>query len=112
MLATGSCVVYGVFVVVQMPYIKHGDVCLADSTFILDYLTNTFGDKIIVKSPSDARQAGIAVAVQRMCEDHLGYGIMWHRIIHEEVPREMQLNMLSLEVLRFMVPILCTWHRI
>lgn len=76
-------------VCVQAPFIHHGDVCLADSTFILDYLTNTYADQIKVKASTDAKQAGVAVAVQRLCEDHLLYGIVWVRFVRQEVAKGM-----------------------
>lgn len=67
------------------PYIKHGDVELADSAFILDYLTNTYADKIKVKSNSDPKQGGIAVAAQSLCENHLYWGLVWFRWVYPEV---------------------------
>lgn len=70
---------------VQAPYIKHGDVCLADSAFIMDYLKNTYAHQIKVKSPTDPKQTGISVAVQRLCEDHLCCGLIWYRWMHPEV---------------------------
>lgn len=63
------------------PYIRHGDVLLADSTFILDYLANTYADTLKVKSNTDPKLDGIAVAVQRLCEDNLYYSGLWSRWI-------------------------------
>ncbi|GMH41047.1 hypothetical protein BSKO_08957 [Bryopsis sp. KO-2023] len=58
------------------PFIKHGDVVLADTEFILDYLTNTYDVK--VKPCADRKLRGTAVAVKRLCEHHLDYGIMYY----------------------------------
>ncbi|GMH41049.1 hypothetical protein BSKO_08959 [Bryopsis sp. KO-2023] len=60
-----------------LPYIKHGEVVLADSEFILDYLTNTYDVK--VKPSEDRKLRGTAVAVKRLCEDHLYYGLLYYR---------------------------------
>ncbi|GMH41048.1 hypothetical protein BSKO_08958 [Bryopsis sp. KO-2023] len=61
-----------------IPYIKHGDVVLADSEFILDYLTNTYNVK--VKPSADRKLRGTAVAVKRLCEHHLTYANMYYRM--------------------------------
>lgn len=72
----------------QAPYIEHGKVLLSDSTFILRYLENTYAGKLKVKTHTDPLKRGIAVAVQRLCEDHLTYGVVWHRWFDNEVWQE------------------------
>ncbi|GMH41114.1 hypothetical protein BSKO_09024 [Bryopsis sp. KO-2023] len=62
-----------------LPYIIHGSTVLSDSTFILDYLTNTFPEKITTKSSSDPFLRGMAVAAQRLCENHLYWGVVYYR---------------------------------
>lgn len=69
----------------QVPFIQHGDVLLADSTFIVEYLTNTYADGLKVKFHTDPQKKAIAVAAQIACENHLDAGILWHRWVTDEV---------------------------
>lgn len=74
-----------VVVFFKAPYIKHGSVELADSAFILNYLTETYADKIKVNPSPDPEMNGIAVAVRSLCEDHLYWGLVWFRWAYPEV---------------------------
>jgi hypothetical protein len=47
-------------VILQLPFILHGDVKVPDSTFIIKYLTNTYPDKV---QKLTAEQEGLSVMV-------------------------------------------------
>ncbi|MBE9031889.1 glutathione S-transferase family protein [filamentous cyanobacterium LEGE 11480] len=61
----------------KMPYIKDGDRKIGDSTLVIDYLKATYGD------PLDAdltpEQQAIALAMQRLIEDHFYWALVYSR---------------------------------
>jgi len=65
----------------KMPYIEDGDKRVADSSFIVDYLKQTYGDRL------DAYLSGceraIALSVQRLIEEHLYWAAVYSRWVDE-----------------------------
>lgn len=68
----------------KIPYIRHGDNVLGDSTFIIEYLKNTYGERAKALEPKDPKEKAIAIACQRICEDHLYYGLLHYRFIDQQ----------------------------
>lgn len=64
-----------------VPWIEHGDVLLADSTFIIEYLQKTFGDSLSDGLTPAELATGHAVA--RMLEETLGRIIAYTRWLVE-----------------------------
>ena len=52
----------------KSPWIEHGDVCMGDSSLIIEYLEQTFG--IDLDAHLNAEQRALAVTIQRMLEEH------------------------------------------
>ncbi|CAD7699805.1 unnamed protein product [Ostreobium quekettii] len=63
----------------KVPFIKQGDVTLGDSTFICEYLKNTYKGSLKTKEPDTAEGKAIATACQLLCEDHLYHGLIYFR---------------------------------
>ncbi|CAD7701447.1 unnamed protein product [Ostreobium quekettii] len=63
----------------KVPYIKQGDVILGDSTFICEYLKNTYKGKLQLNEPDTEEKKAMAIACQRICEDHLYWGLLYYR---------------------------------
>jgi glutathione S-transferase len=59
----------------KLPFIIDGDKKIADSGLIIDYLKQTYGDKL--DQALSPVQRATAIAVQRLLEDHL-YWIVFH----------------------------------
>lgn len=68
----------------KIPYIRHGDNVLGDSTFIFEYLKNTYSDKTQALEPKTVKDKATAIACQRICEDHLYFGIIHFRWIDDK----------------------------
>ncbi|GMH36672.1 hypothetical protein BSKO_04545 [Bryopsis sp. KO-2023] len=68
----------------KIPYIRHGDNVLGDSTFIIEYLKNTYGDLTKALEPKTPRDKATAIACQRICEDHLYYGLIHFRFVDQK----------------------------
>lgn len=66
----------------KVPYIEHGDHKVGDSEFIIAYLGRTYAVQAVL--PSDPAQAGIAIAVTRMVDEHLEQGLTYYRAIDPE----------------------------
>jgi glutathione S-transferase len=64
---------------VKLPFIKDGDKSIADTSLIIDYLKKTYGDKL--DQNLTLEQKAIMTSVQRLCEDHLYWIIMYERWI-------------------------------
>ena len=52
----------------KSPWIECGDVCMGDSSLIIEYLQESFG--INLDSHLDAQQRSLAITIQRMLEEH------------------------------------------
>ncbi|CAD7698786.1 unnamed protein product [Ostreobium quekettii] len=68
----------------KIPWITHGNVVLGDSTFIIDYLKNTYRSTTKIKEPETPMQKAINTACLHMCEDNLMYGIIYYQFAHPE----------------------------
>lgn len=69
---------------VQVPYLKHGEHKVSDSTFMIKYLRATYGDAVKIKQPSNPTDAAVALALQRMIEEHLRWFGVYHRWSSEQ----------------------------
>eukprot|EP01024_Parvocaulis_polyphysoides_P062390 TRINITY_DN7118_c0_g1_i1.p2 TRINITY_DN7118_c0_g1~~TRINITY_DN7118_c0_g1_i1.p2 ORF type:complete len:286 (+),score=22.88 TRINITY_DN7118_c0_g1_i1:71-859(+) len=74
----------------RLPFIQHGKNTVGDTTFIIRYLQNTYGDRIKIQPPSDPMLAGVAHAVERMIEGELIFGIAYYRILVPEGLKRMR----------------------
>eukprot|EP01025_Chloroclados_australasicus_P019946 TRINITY_DN20966_c0_g1_i1.p1 TRINITY_DN20966_c0_g1~~TRINITY_DN20966_c0_g1_i1.p1 ORF type:complete len:299 (+),score=23.84 TRINITY_DN20966_c0_g1_i1:128-1024(+) len=72
----------------KMPYIEHGDITLSDTTFIIRYLENTYGDQIKIKRCPDQGLAAKAVAAERLMEDQVYWGTIYFRWIPDQTFNE------------------------
>jgi glutathione S-transferase len=63
----------------KMPYIKDGSKTIADSTFIIDYLKQTYGDPL--DGWLSAEQRALALAFQRLLEENLYWALVYTRWI-------------------------------
>jgi len=61
----------------KLPFIKDGDKIIADTSLIIEYLKKTYGDKLDTNLTPE--QKSIATAVQRLCEEHLYWLIVYDR---------------------------------
>jgi glutathione S-transferase len=61
----------------KMPYIDDNGKILADTTFIIDYLKSTYGDKL--DGWLSAEQKAIALAFQRLIEENLYWAVVHTR---------------------------------
>jgi glutathione S-transferase len=66
----------------KLPYIKDGDVTIADSTFIRLYLQRRYG--IDLDAGLSPAERAIAWAFEKMCEEHLYFTIVHARWIIDE----------------------------
>ncbi|CAD7699806.1 unnamed protein product [Ostreobium quekettii] len=66
----------------KVPFIKQGDVTLGDSTFICEYLKNTYKGKLQTKEPDTAETKAVAAACRIICEDNLASGMSYYRWGH------------------------------
>ena len=73
--------------VLQLPYIKHGDNIIADSTFIIKYLEATYGSPPAHSSlrPLNRHQQAIATACMAIVTDRLTQGLTYYRFVAEQV---------------------------
>lgn len=65
----------------KMPYIEDGDRRVADSSFIIDYLQQTYGDKL--DAHLSERERAMALSVQRMIEEHLYWAAVYSRWVDD-----------------------------
>ena len=65
----------------KMPYIEDGDKRVADSSFIVDYLKQTYGDKL--DAHLSAHERAIALSVQRLIEEHLYWAAVYARWVDD-----------------------------
>ncbi|HEY1776058.1 MAG TPA: Tom37 metaxin N-terminal-like domain-containing protein, partial [Solirubrobacteraceae bacterium] len=61
----------------KLPYIDHDGRRIADSTFIVDYLKEAFGDRLDAKL--EPRQCALGMAVQSMLEEHFYFVLLYQR---------------------------------
>jgi glutathione S-transferase len=61
----------------KMPYISDGGKIVADSSLIIDYLKQTYGDKL--DGWLSAEQQATALAYQRLMEEHLYWAVVYTR---------------------------------
>ena len=61
----------------KLPYIEDGSHTVADSDFILRYLKKEYGDTL--DADLTDTQKALALAIQRICEDHLFWATMFSR---------------------------------
>lgn len=66
----------------KMPYIVDGQHTLADSSLIIDYLKASYGDPL--DSWMNAEQRAVALAWQRLLEEHLYWAVLYTRWIEPE----------------------------
>ena len=69
----------------QIPWITHGDVVLGDSTFIVEYLKNTYRGRVKMKEPQTPEEKAINVSCLHICEGNLVYAIPYYRVLKPEV---------------------------
>ena len=65
----------------KMPYIEDGSKRVADSSFIVDYLKQTYGDKL--DAHLSERERAIALSVQRLIEEHLYWAAVYSRWVDD-----------------------------
>ena len=65
----------------KLPYIKDGEKIIADSALIINYLKSTYGDKLDQNLTSE--QKAIALGIQRLCEEHLYWLIVYDRWVDD-----------------------------
>eukprot|EP01023_Acetabularia_acetabulum_P068896 TRINITY_DN9847_c0_g1_i7.p1 TRINITY_DN9847_c0_g1~~TRINITY_DN9847_c0_g1_i7.p1 ORF type:complete len:345 (-),score=35.21 TRINITY_DN9847_c0_g1_i7:783-1817(-) len=68
----------------KMPYIEQGDVTLSDTTFIVQYLENTYGDQVQIRRSDNPQLFAKAAAVERVMEDHVYWGGVYFRWIPDK----------------------------
>jgi glutathione S-transferase len=61
----------------KLPYVQDGDRTLADSTFVIDYLKQTYGDPLDQHLSPPER--AIALAFQRLMEENLYWAVAYSR---------------------------------
>ncbi len=66
----------------KLPYIEDNGKKIADSTFIIEHLKETYGDSL--DSALTAQQLAVGVAIQRLLEDHLYWVGMYTRWLYTE----------------------------
>lgn len=66
----------------KMPYITDGGRTVSDSSQIIDYLKTTYGDPL--DSWMDAEQHAVALAWQRLLEEHLYWAVLFTRWVEPE----------------------------
>lgn len=66
----------------KIPYIEHKSRLIGDSTLIIDYLKQTFGDRVDVGLSAEER--AIMLAMQRLLENHLYFVMIYSRWIQAE----------------------------
>jgi glutathione S-transferase len=66
----------------KMPYIVDGGRTVADSSLIIDYLKTTYGDPL--DGWMNGEQRAIALAWQRLLEEHLYWAVLYTRWIEAE----------------------------
>jgi glutathione S-transferase len=67
----------------KVPWIEDQGQTIADSTFILDYLTGAYGDRL--HSTLDPEERATSLALQRLIEEHLYWAIAHGRFMDDEV---------------------------
>eukprot|EP00803_Ostreobium_quekettii_P005882 evm.model.scf_86.10 EVM.evm.TU.scf_86.10 scf_86:126600-129610(+) len=65
----------------QIPWITHGNVVLGDSTFIIQYLKNTYKGTSKIKEPETPQQKAINNSCQHICEHNLLMGMPYYRML-------------------------------
>lgn len=71
----------------QVPYITHGNTVVADTTFIIKYLTATYAKDLAhshLQLP-DPEQHALATACMAVIEEKLVYDLAYHRFVAESV---------------------------
>lgn len=71
----------------QVPYITHGTTTVADTTFIIKFLTATYAKQLThshLQLP-DPEQQALAVACMALVEEKLVYDLAYHRFVAESV---------------------------
>lgn len=66
----------------KLPYIKDGEKLIPDSSLIINYLKNTYGDKL--DQDLSPEQKAIALGIQRLCEEHLFWFIVYDRWVDDK----------------------------
>lgn len=66
----------------KLPYITDGNITIADSAFIIDYLVKTYGDR--VDNGLSAREKAEAHAITKMCEESLYWAGFYSRWADEK----------------------------
>jgi len=67
----------------KLPFIKDSDAhqTITDSSFIIDYLKNKFGNKL--DGDLSPEQQSLGICIQRLLEDHLNWLIIYDRWVDE-----------------------------
>jgi glutathione S-transferase len=72
----------------KIPYIRHGDTVMGDSTHIIDYLKTTFGDPLDAHLTAAQRARGHLI--KRTCEESLYWVLVYSRWNREDFPKAMK----------------------
>ena len=65
----------------KMPYIEDGDKRIADSSFIVEYLKQTYGENL--DAHLSERERAVALAVQRLIEENLYWAAIYSRWVED-----------------------------
>jgi glutathione S-transferase len=65
----------------KLPFIVDGDKKIADSSFIIEYLKEKYGDKLDVSLTPTQKATGLAV--QHLLEEHLYWNVLYDRWVEE-----------------------------
>jgi glutathione S-transferase len=65
----------------KLPYIEDNGTCIADSTFIIDYLKATYGD--VLDAHLSAPQRALGLVIQRTFEESLYWPVVYARWIDD-----------------------------
>lgn len=63
----------------KLPIIMDNNQCIYDSSLIIDYLKNKFN--LTLDDSLSAKQQALSIALQRLCEEHLYWAIVYSRWI-------------------------------
>jgi len=66
----------------KLPYIEDGSKCVADSSFIIEYLKQTYGDTL--DAQLSERERAQALAIRRLIEENLYWAAIYARWIEDQ----------------------------
>ncbi len=65
----------------KLPYIRDGETCIGDSSFVIEYLKGRYGDAL--DGWLTPEQRATALALQRLMEEHLYWAVLYLRWIED-----------------------------